>query len=158
MRELFDYLSDTRSRFLKTFRELGWEAFSQDRGATWGSMLGIFLHILDVEEGWLQYGARMKSILNAPDRKIEDFQGFDQLAADNSKVSELTREYLAALEDEDLDQEVSFEEPAGQTRRRLGKIIGHAAVDELAHVGELICLLWQLDVKPPYLDWLDYHV
>ena len=92
VRERFDYLMETRTRFLEVFRGLGWEAFTKDRGATWGSMLGIFIHILDVEEGWLQYAARRGSTLDAPDRKVANYHDFDQLAADNSKVGELTRE------------------------------------------------------------------
>jgi len=156
VQERFEYLIETRSRFLETFRTIGWEAFAKDRGATWGSMLGIFLHILDVEEGWLQYGARRGSVLDAPDRKTANYHDFSQLAADNSRVGELTKGYLGTLRDVDLSREVAFEENAGVTKRRLEKILTHAAVDELAHVGEWICLLWQIDVKPPYIDWLDY--
>ena len=156
VREHFDYLIETRRRFLEVFRGIGWEAFTKDRSATWGSMLGIFIHILDVEEGWLQCAARRGSVLDSPDRKAANYHNFDQLAADNSRVGELTREYLGTLKDADLVREVSFKERAGITRRKLEKILMHAAVDELAHVGEWICLLWQLDVKPPYIDWLDY--
>jgi uncharacterized damage-inducible protein DinB len=158
MRDRFDYLIDTRAKFLETFRSIGWEAFARDRGASWGSMLGIFLHVLDDEEGWLQYGARQGSILNGPDRKIPDYHDFDQLSSDNSKVAELTRSYLETLSDNDLSREIMLQLPDGIYRRRISKILEHAAVDELAHVGECICLLWQLDVKPPYIDWLDYRV
>ncbi len=158
VRERFEYLIETRRRFLEVFRGIGWEAFTKDRGATWGSMLGVFIHILDVEEGWLQCAARRGSVIDAPDRKTGNYRDFDQLAADSSKVGELTRRYLETLKDADLSRELSFKESAGTTRRRLEKILAHAAVDELAHIGELICLLWQLGVKPPYIDWLDYDV
>jgi uncharacterized damage-inducible protein DinB len=157
VRERFDYLIETRSKFLETFRGIGWEAFARDRGATWGSMLGIFLHILDVEEGWLQYGAKKGSILNSPDRRTADYNRFDQLGADNSKVGALTNAYLRTLNDLDLDCEIAIQETDGILRRKLAKVLTHAAVDELAHIGEWICLLWQLDVKPPYIDWLDYR-
>jgi uncharacterized damage-inducible protein DinB len=158
MREHFDYLIETRSKFLETFRSIGWDAFSQDRGATWGSMFGIFLHILDDEEGWLQYGAKRGSILDGPDRKISDYHGFDKLSEDNSKVSKLTQTYLASLSDEDFEREISLKLNDGVYQRKVSKILIHAWVDELAHVGEWICLLWQLDLKPPYIDWLDYKV
>lgn len=156
--ERFDYLIETRNRFLDTFRRIGWAAFSQDRGATWGSMLGIFIHVLDVEEGWLQYAVKRGSLIDAPDRKISDYEGFEQLAVDNSKVSKLTQLYLAGLKDDDLDREIVIREAGGVIRRKVAKVLTHAAVDELAHVGEWICLLWQLDVKPPYKDWLDFGV
>jgi uncharacterized damage-inducible protein DinB len=157
-KERFDYLIETRSRFLGAFRGIGWEAFSKDRGATWGSMLGIFLHVLDVEEGWLQYGAKAGTVLGSPDRKVADYKDFDQLEVDNNRVGALTREYLSTLTDEALDTEISLHLSDGVYRRKVSKILEHAAVDELAHLGEWICLLWQLDVKPPYIDWLDFHV
>ena len=158
MRERFDYLIETRSQFLETFRGIGWNSFSKDRGASWGSMLGIFLHVLDDEEGWLQFGAKRGSILDGPDRKIQDYHDFDQLSDDNSKVGRLTQTYLASLSDEDLARDISLELSDGMYQRKISKILMHAWVDELAHVGEWICLLWQLDVKPPYMDWLDYRM
>jgi len=57
----------------------------------------------------------------------------------------------------DLDREIDLKLNDGVYRRKISKILMHAWVDELAHVGELICLLWQLDVKPPYIDWLDFR-
>jgi uncharacterized damage-inducible protein DinB len=154
----FEYIIETRQRFLQTFRQIGWQSFVQDRGASWGSMLGIFLHILDDEEGWLQYGAKKGSILDGPDRKIQDYRDFDQLSKENCKVSEFTRSYLGSLSDDDLDREIDIELNDGVYRRKISKILEHSAVDELAHIGEWICLLWQLDVKPPYIDWLDFKV
>jgi uncharacterized damage-inducible protein DinB len=158
VREQFEYLIETRIKFLETFRKIGWTEFSRDRGATWGSMLGIFLHILDDEEGWLQYGAKAGSILGGPDRKLADYGHFDRLEEDNSEVSQLTRKYLSTLTNEVLGREVSLRLPDAVIRRKISKILEHTVVDELAHVGEWICLLWQIDVKPPYIDWLDYRV
>ena len=157
VQERFEYLIESRSRFLETFRKIGWPEFSKDRGATWGSMLGIFLHILDDEEGWLQYGAKTGSVIGSPDRKVPDYDSFDRLEEDNSRVAMLTRTYLATLTEESLDREISLRLPDAVFRRKVSKILEHAAVDELAHVGEWVCLLWQLDVKPPFIDWLDYQ-
>lgn len=41
VRELFEYLIETRSRFLERFREIGWAEFTKTRGATWDSMMAI---------------------------------------------------------------------------------------------------------------------
>ena len=62
------------------------------------------------------------------------------------------------MTDEDLDRKIVPKFSDGVFRRKVSKILEHAAVDELAQVGEWICLLCQLDVKPPYIDWLDYRV
>jgi uncharacterized damage-inducible protein DinB len=156
--ELFDYLIETRTRFLETFRQIGWEEFSRDRGATWGSMLGIFLHMLDDEEGWLQFAARGRSIIDGPDRKAGSYSTFEQVSEDQARVAAQTRAFLRQLTEEDFSKVVEFEWPGEVAHRPLEKIAMHAFIDELAHVGELICLLWQIDVKPPYIDWIDYHL
>ncbi|HTT14722.1 MAG TPA: DinB family protein [Thermoplasmata archaeon] len=156
--ELFDYLADSRSRFLSTFRQRGWAEFVRDRGVSWGSPLAVLLHMLDDEEGWLQYAARGRSIVGAPDRRPDAYTSFEQVAEDSDRVAALTRALLAGSSEAQLEGTVEFAESTGTTRRPMQKILLHAAVDELAHLGELIGLLWQDDVKPPYLDWLDYRV
>jgi uncharacterized damage-inducible protein DinB len=154
---LATYLRDSRARFLTTFRALGWNEFARDRGATWGSSLAIFLHMLDDEEGWIQLAARGRSIANGPDRKATEYHGFDQVAEDDARVGAQTRAFLEQLRGTDLTREVEFAESDRTSRYPLERIVTHALVDEVAHLGELICLLWQLDVKPPYIDWLDYR-
>ena len=41
--------------------------------------------------------------------------------------------------------------------RSFERIVLHAFVDELAHVGELVGLFWQMDVEPPFIDWIDFR-
>ena len=53
--QISEFLIESRERFLDKFRKLGWDEVAKDRGATWNSMLGIFVHLLDVEESWLHY-------------------------------------------------------------------------------------------------------
>jgi len=155
--DLFEYLISTRGRFLEKGREIGWSEFTKDRGATWGSMLGVFVHMLDVEEGWWQIAVQGGSTADTPDRKVGDYESFDRLAEDNARVDALTRSRLATLTNEQVTRAVTFRWPQ-ETARSFEKIVVHAFVDELAHVGELICLFWQLGVKPPYLDWIDFRV
>jgi uncharacterized damage-inducible protein DinB len=153
--ELFEYLIDTRAKLLTKFRRLGWEKFVENREASWGSMLGIFLHILDVEDCWLHYAFHGLAIdqLKPPEPAT-----FQQVADYNSMISAKTKALFANLSDADLWKDVQFKESKGFTRRVGLKIVMHAFIDELAHIGELMCLLWQLDSEPPYIDWLDYHL
>ena len=156
VRAQFEYLIDTRARFLPTFEQLGWKEFQRDREASWGSMLGIFLHILDVEEGWWQIATRGGATSETPDRKTGDYSNFEQVKEDNERVGSLTRARVAHLTEADLKRTVDFRWPE-PVSRPFDQIVTHAWVDEVAHVGELICLLWQLNIKPPYLDWIDYR-
>jgi uncharacterized damage-inducible protein DinB len=155
--ECFDYLIDTRGKLLSSARPLGWEEFGRDRGATWGSMLAVYLHILDDEEAWLQYAARGRSIRDGPDRQPVHYASFEQLAADDRSVGQGTRDFLRGVGDSDLARVVEIPHGAGSDPRTVEKVLMHAFVDELAHVGELVCLLWQRGVEAPFIDWLDYH-
>jgi uncharacterized damage-inducible protein DinB len=157
-RRLFDYLIDARERFLATFREIGWEEFSKDREASWHSMLGIFLHILEVEASWLHYALQGSPLADSRDLNPAEYSNFDQLTVLNSEISSKTIAILEGLKGQDLSMVVAFKERSGTTRRKKEKVLMHAFVDEIAHVGEFVCLLWQLDVKPPFIDWLDYQL
>lgn len=156
VRDLFDYLAGTRDRFLEKGREVGWTEFTKPREASWGSMLDIFVHMLDVEEGWLQIATRGGSLAETPDRKPNDYADFEQVRQDHEKVTALTRSRLENLTDAELARRVEFRWPE-EVSRTFEKIAMHAFVDELAHVGELVCLLWQIDVKPPFQDWIDFR-
>ncbi|HTT72808.1 MAG TPA: DinB family protein [Thermoplasmata archaeon] len=157
VRGFYEYLFETRAVFLDRFREIGWEAFAKPRGASWDSMLAIFLHLLDVEEGWGQIAVRGGALAETPDRKPAAYPGFEAVAADNVRVTELTRTRLAGLDDAALARPVEFLADLPLTRT-VERIWQHAFFDELAHVGELIALLWQLDVRPPYVEWLDFRL
>ncbi|HYB03839.1 MAG TPA: DinB family protein [Nitrososphaerales archaeon] len=149
---------DTRTRFLMKFREIGWEEFSKNREASWHSMFGIFLHILEVEESWLQFALQGLSPADSPSLDPTEYNNFDLITELNSRVSARTISVLERLKDEDLSKEIAFRESSGITARTTSRILMHAFVDEVAHVGELICLLWQEDAKPPYIDWLDFQI
>lgn len=157
LRDLFDYLIDTRARFLEKFREIGWNEFVKKRGATWESMLAVFLHLLDDEEGWWQIALKGGSLSETPDRKPGAYATFDQVSEDSLRVAALTRSRLEELSEADLARPVRFQAPTEITRD-FQRIVMHAFVDELAHVGELVCLLWQMDQEPPYADFLDYKL
>ncbi len=158
LRDFYEYLIDSRSRMLEKARSLGWAEFSRDRGATWGSMLLVYLHMLDVEEAWLQVADRRGgTAAESPDRKAGDYRDFDAVAADSRKVDALTRSRLARLQDSDLGVEIEFFWPE-KLVRTYERLAVHAFVDEVAHLGELVCLFWQSGVEPPFIDWLDYRL
>ena len=91
-----------------------------------------------------------------PDRKVADCASFEPPAPDNARAGSLTRDRLRGPNDTDLARSVSFRWPE-PVSRSFEKIARHAAVDELAHVRELVCLLWPLDVQPPHIDEIDFH-
>lgn len=158
LRNLFEYLGDSRAKFVDAFRSIPWDEVIRDRGATWGSMRGLLLHMLDVEEGWWQIALRGGNVSETPDRKEESYGSLERLSEVSAQVSALTRSRLSELAARDMTKMVTFQDRSGTWERRFDQIVMHAFVDETAHLGELIGLFSQMEVKPPYIDWLDYRV
>ena len=156
VRSLYEYITHSREKFLSSFRELGWEEFTKNREASWQSMRGIFVHILEVEDSWLHY-----DVAGVPwpfgDRDPSAFKSFDEVEAYEREVGEKTRGLVENLMPETLASEVLFEWRHGKVKSSIENIFIHSFVDELAHLGELVSLMWQLDVKPPWTDWMEKH-
>ena len=57
-----------------------------------------------------------------------------------------------------MAREVLFDWTPGKARSSVEDVLVHAFIDELAHLGELICLMWQMDVKPPHVNWIAEHL
>jgi len=156
LQSLCEYLAQSRSKFLASFRKLGWEEFTRNREASWQSMRGVFIHILEVEDSWLHYDA-----MGVPwpfgDRDPSAFKSFDEVEAYDRELAEKTRKLIENLTPGTLAREVVFEWRDGKVKSSIENIFIHAFVDELAHLGELVCLMWQSDAKPPWTNWLEKH-
>jgi len=154
---LYEYIIESRERFLEAFRELGWAEVTKDRGATWNSMRGIFVHMLEVEDSWIHYDVAGRSWPYGA-RDPSAFKTFEEIAAYHTDLAGRTRAYLDGLTDESLAGEVLFDWAPGKARSSIEDVLVHAFIDELAHLGELICLMWQMDVKPPHVNWISEHM
>lgn len=167
---MYEFLVQSRDRFLARFREVGWDAVTKDRGATWNSMLGIFAHLLDVEESWLHSPKKPNP---DPSPGLEEhvtwgeggsweidplsFKTLEALEEYHQRVAAKTRALLGGLASGSLEEEFVLEWTEGRRKATLGHIMFHSFVDQVAHLGELDCLLWQIDVDPDWLSWLDLH-
>ena len=167
--QMYEFLVESRERFLDKFRGLGWDEVAVDRGATWNSMLGIFVHLLDVEESWLHYPKKPwpepspdleKHVTRREDGTWDvdplSFRTLEAVETYHRNVAERTRNLLRDMTRKSLEQKFALE---GSRKRKssMKHILFHSFVDELAHLGELDCLLWQIDVDPDWLSWLDLH-
>jgi len=145
--QLFGYIADSRRRFLNDFRRLGWEEVTRNREATHNSMHGIFIHMLEVEDSYLHY-----DLPGIPwphgDRDPAIFDTFDRMEAYDRTVATRATEFFAGLTSEGLGREVFLADWGKATS--VEHVLLHTFLDEMAHVGELVCLLWQIDVEPPF--------
>lgn len=145
LEKLFAYVAHLRQRFIAKFRELGWEAFVENREATYHSMHDIFIHLLEVEDSYLHYDIPGKPWQDLPP---EDFQTFDDVARYDAEVAKRAKAFFQALPTEDVTKEVLIEDWG--EKATIEQVLLHTFLDEIAHIGELIALMWQMDEKPPW--------
>jgi len=145
--QLFEYIADLRRRFLNAFRQLNWGEVTRNREATNNSMHGIFIHMLEVEESYLHY-----DIPGIPwphgNRDPVVFDTFEKMEAYDQAVATRAMEFFAGLTSEGLGREVFISDWEEATS--VEHVLLHTFLDEMAHVGELVCLMWQIDVEPPF--------
>jgi uncharacterized damage-inducible protein DinB len=156
-REWAEYNIRAREGYLAVFEKLPKEELTRDRGASYPSLLQIQCHILGAQWWWLKNAslppgpARPSEIGDPP--SLEDVQRFER------EVDAVVREYFRRLSEEDLDRRYSAPKPAGYSKEieiTVRDTLLHLLEEEIQHRGELNALLWQRDVDPPVLDWIDW--
>ncbi|MFQ6013375.1 MAG: DinB family protein [Thermoplasmata archaeon] len=156
LEQLFAYAADLRRRFLAKFRDLGWEEINRNREATYNSMRDIFIHMQEVEDSYLHYdipGRPWEDIDPAQFKTFEDMERYEQEVAEKAKA------FFESLTPEDMDREVAL--PGWKRKATIEQVLLHTFLDEIAHIGELIALMWQMDEEPPWTSivrsWTTHH-
>jgi uncharacterized damage-inducible protein DinB len=115
-------------------------------------MHGIFIHILEVEDSSLHY--EIRGLPYSP-RDPSAFRSFEEVDAYDRGVAEKTRKLLDDTTPQILVGQVVFPWNGGKAQSSMENVLVHVFIDELAHLGELICLMWQMDVSPPHVSWIE---
>ena len=153
--ELWRYATVLKHRYFDAFTKLPWEELVRDRDASFNSIRNIFLHIVNVEDF---YGSVLSR--NAGKYNPYDFDGFNNMESIRRQMNEVeakTKECLSSLGAEGLAREFEWTRPDGVVVMGMGEdIVLHLALEQIHHFGELISLLWQTNVEPPHLGWLQY--
>ncbi len=147
LEQLFTYVADLRRRFLAKFRDLGWEEVTKNREATYNSMHDIFIHLLEVEDSYLH-----SDIPGTPwrwgDRDPAFFKTFEDMEKYDREVADRAQAFFRDLPPEDVGKEIEIE--GWDRKATVEQILLHTFLDEIAHIGELIALMWQIDEEPPW--------
>jgi uncharacterized damage-inducible protein DinB len=134
-------------------QELPWEEIVKDRGASFPSIRDIFLHALDVEDNKINYAIRGKSHERVPIsyNEITDFASMKKRV---KMVEEQVESYLERITHQELDRRVLMpRKRSTDLVMRIEDILVHVVLEVATHMGELIALLWQIDVELPFLSW-----
>lgn len=151
VRRLLEYNESVRRRYFEGLSRMSWEEFTRDRGASFNSIRNIFVHTLGAIDYWLDF-LREENLRSK--RKFDEYRTFDDVRAYMERVEKRTRDYLDSLPTEGLDKTYTVKGDDGKTIGFTAEdVLIHVFEEEVHHRGELIALLWQMDVEPPPMGW-----
>ena len=71
-----------------------------------------------------------------------------------SEVEKKTIDYFSSATEDELKRRVVFELSTGKKfDLTVEECLVQSFTEQLYHLGEIICLLWQDDIEPPQMQW-----
>jgi uncharacterized damage-inducible protein DinB len=155
-RNLFEYSQALRNRYLEQIAKLPWEEVIKSRGASFDSLRNILLHTIDAEDRLVNYviPGRTKDWVS---RNPDDFRDIDSVGKRLKEVESKTKTYVTRIDSAELERKVELPRLGTPSILiRVEDILVAAALENIHHFGELIALLWQMDIEPPHMGWINY--
>ena len=148
--KLLEYNQFLRHRYFETLRNLPWEEVVRNRGASFSSLRDIYLHSVSVLDTYINriQGDMPKRI------EFDDFDTIEKIEKYLKQVEFKANSYLKKVGPEELSRIVKYKQRDGSTATStVENILIHIFQEETHHRGELITLLWQMDITPPHMGW-----
>jgi len=155
-RNLLEYTQALRNRYLEQVASLPWGEVVESRGASFDCLRDILLHTIDAEDRLVNYviPGRTQDWVS---RNPEEFQDIDSIRKRARDVESKVKAYLANMKPEELERKVELPRKGMPTMSvRVEDILVHVALENIHHFGELIALLWQMDIEPSHMGWINY--
>ena len=156
IRNLFGYNWYARRKFLKSMAEIPWKNVTENCGASFDCIRDIFIHSVQAEQFWIWRltGKNTEEIFKTPFSKYANIKAVQKYA---DIVEAETNEYLKTLTDKKLQSIFEFKGWDGKNHKhKIEDILMHVVEEEIHHRGELLCIYWQNDLKPPYTSYTNY--
>ena len=155
IRDWFVYNSNFRKKFIPViFEKVPEEERYKNKEASFNSLIGIYMHVLDAYMIWF-----LRAENKSSDYKPLDLQKRytrTEVVEEEKRVDTYIMSFVSKLKSEDLDRKTKWGQGGGTLEIDLRGILRHMIEDELQHRGELNALLWQMDIRPPtwsHDDW-----
>lgn len=154
IRRIYAYNRRTRARYLAAIWKLPPKARYQDRGASYPSLVDIYLHVLDAYRLWFdEVYARGPT----PDwYPLGQRYSLAEARRETRAIERRVEKALSALTPRDLDRRFAL--PKRWHARKpieLRELLVHMIEEELQHRGEMNTLLWQAGREPPVTGFDD---
>jgi uncharacterized damage-inducible protein DinB len=149
--ELLSYNEIVRHRYFESFTKLSWDDFTKNREASFNSIRNIFVHTLGAIDYWLDL-LRKENLRSK--RKFDEYRNFDEVRTYMEHVEKRMHDYLHSLSSKGLNKTYTITgEDHKATKITAEDILIHVFEEEVHHRGELIALLWQMNIDPPPMEW-----
>jgi uncharacterized damage-inducible protein DinB len=139
---MLEYSQFLRHQYLETLSKLPWAEVVKDRGASFPSLRDIFLHMVFVTDAYINYA--LQGNKNYPNVKYEEYDSIEKIRKYMEAVEAHTSANLGKMTPEQLEKSET--------------ILLDFFQEETHHRGELLALLWQMDVEPPHIGFLQWRV
>ena len=118
------------------------------------SIKNIFIHILTVHNGWLNYNVYGKSseIPHETDHNPDTYHSMREIKSFMNKVLRGEGKLLGNLNEQLLSKKISA--PWLPGTHELADVLMQISIEQAHHIGEIIALFWQLNVEPPEMTWM----
>ncbi len=150
----YRYNSHVRKKYIETLRQLPRSNLFKRTGASFPSVLQIFVHVLDAYRWWFIFV--MNDRLGEYRRLRTRVKSVSEARLRESEVDSLVIKYVECLKPTDLKRNIVWHDGAKVKKATLDTILHHMIEEELQHRGEINAVLWQMNVDPPVTGWDDW--
>jgi uncharacterized damage-inducible protein DinB len=151
IKALLEYNAKVRRRYFDALCKLPWEEVTKNREASFGSMRNIFLHTLGCVDYWLDFLQNQKLYSR---EEYDAYTSCERIRSYLERVENRMQTYLASLGEKDLRKTYTAEDDSHKPVVVTAEdVLIHLFEEEVHHRGELIALMWQMNVEPPLMSW-----
>jgi uncharacterized damage-inducible protein DinB len=151
VRELLNYNEEVRHRYFDALSKLPWNELIKNREASFNSIRNIFIHTLRAADHWLDLLLKEKPQQR---REFDEYETIEDVRKYMEHVEARMREYTSSLTPEGLLNKYKIRNDLGETVEVTAEdVLIHVFEEEVHHRGELIALLWQMEIEPPVMGW-----
>jgi len=157
------YHSWARGKYLDLFGRLPWRVLTRKRGATFESIRNVHLHVLAAYASWLVpyfHQKQLRPLLTTLEaRNWHRIRSVEEMREINRQVDEAALAAAHRLGPDDFDRKRTITRWHGRRLRATPReVLWHLVEEDFLHHGEILCMLWQDDIEPPYTGvwWFEY--
>ena len=153
--KLLEYSQFLRHKYLETLGKLPWADLVKDRGASFPSLRDIYLHMIFVVDAYINY--ILQGNPDYPSINYNEYDSIEKITKYLEQVESKANANLSKMTPEELARNVERKQKDGSTFPiPVEDMLLDFFQEETHHRGELMALLWQMDVAPPHMGFVQY--